>query len=92
MCEVASASCSSRALADASALPPRLTVTTPDREGGFLDRDLYPYCFNANDGTIVASASPAARVNIGKDERTIRRLPKRLVLNSTTQHRSQRVK
>jgi hypothetical protein len=39
---------------------------------GFLDRDLYPYCFNISDGTIVASGSPAARSNIGKDERTIK--------------------
>jgi hypothetical protein len=41
-------------------------------EGGFLDRDLYPFCFNAADGTIVAVASPAAKANIGKDERTIK--------------------
>lgn len=41
-------------------------------EGGFLDRDLYPFCFNASDGIIVAVASPAGRANIGKDERTIK--------------------
>jgi hypothetical protein len=24
-------------------------------EGGFLDRDLYPFCFNAGDGKVVAT-------------------------------------
>jgi hypothetical protein len=41
-------------------------------EGGFLDRDLYPFCFNAGDGTVVAIANPNAKQNIGKDERTIK--------------------
>jgi hypothetical protein len=41
-------------------------------EGGFLDRDLYPYCINASDGTIVAAGSPVGRANIGKDVRTLK--------------------
>jgi hypothetical protein len=32
----------------------------------------YPYCFNASDGTIVASATPAGKASIGKDQRTIK--------------------
>ena len=41
-------------------------------EGGFLDRDLYPFCGNASDGTILAVANPAAKPNIGKDVRTLK--------------------
>src|SRR5262249_9381694 len=37
-------------------------------EGGFLDRDLYPFCFNLSDGTNVAVA-PARQNLIGKDVR-----------------------
>jgi len=37
-------------------------------EGGFKDRDLYPFCFNAADGIIVAGAGP----NMGKDIRTLK--------------------
>ena len=43
-------------------------------EGGFLDRDLYVFCFNAGDGKIVAtgSTSPAAKKAIGQDIRTLK--------------------
>jgi signal transduction histidine kinase len=41
-------------------------------EGGFLDRDLYPFCGNASDGTVLAVANPAAKPNIGKDVRTLK--------------------
>jgi predicted outer membrane protein len=43
-------------------------------EGGFLDRDLYPFCFNIGDGKVVASGStnPAARKTIGLDSRTLK--------------------
>ena len=36
-------------------------------EGGFLDRDLYVFCFNSGDGKIVATGStnPAAKKTIG---------------------------
>jgi signal transduction histidine kinase len=41
-------------------------------EGGFHDRDLYPFCGNATDGTILAVFNPAAKPNIGKDVRTLK--------------------
>ena len=41
-------------------------------EGGFLDRDLYPFCGNASDGTVLAVANPAAKPNIGKDVRILK--------------------
>src|SRR5579864_1961664 len=41
-------------------------------EGGFLDRDLYPFCFNASDGKIVALANPNAKQLLGQDTRTLK--------------------
>jgi len=41
-------------------------------EGGFLDRDLYAFCFNAGDGTILAVADPNAKQALGLNERTIK--------------------
>jgi hypothetical protein len=41
-------------------------------EGGFLDRDLYPFCFNAGDGKAIAAASPNAKQALGQDVRTLR--------------------
>jgi len=43
-------------------------------EGGFLDRDLYVFCFNIGDGKVVATGStnPAARKVIGLDARTLK--------------------
>ena len=41
-------------------------------EGGFLDRDIYPFCFNISDGKTVALANPNAKQLIGVDVRTIR--------------------
>ena len=38
-------------------------------EGGFLDRDLYPFCFNVSDGAILATA---AKKLIGQDVRTLK--------------------
>jgi hypothetical protein len=38
-------------------------------EGGFKDRDLYPFCFNISDGTIHPFANPNA-TNFGQDVRT----------------------
>ena len=45
-----------------------------ESEGGFLDRDLYPFCFNIGDGKVVASGStnPAARKTIGTDARALK--------------------
>jgi signal transduction histidine kinase len=41
-------------------------------EGGFLDRDLYPFCGNTSDGKILAVANPNAKQNIGKDVRELK--------------------
>ena len=43
-------------------------------EGGFLDRDIYPFCFNIADGKVVATGStnPAARKTIGVNSRTLK--------------------
>ena len=43
-------------------------------EGGFLDRDLYVFCFNSSDGKIVATgtSNPAGRKVIGQDIRTLK--------------------
>ena len=39
-------------------------------EGGFLDRDLYVFCFNLSDGKAVAAGSNNARKLTGQDVRT----------------------
>jgi hypothetical protein len=39
-------------------------------EGGFLDRDLYVFCFNLSDGKTVALANNNAKQLIGVDVRT----------------------
>jgi hypothetical protein len=41
-------------------------------EGGFLDRDLYPFCFNVSDGKILPFANPNAKQLFGQDERTVK--------------------
>jgi hypothetical protein len=43
-------------------------------EGGFLDRDLYVFCFNSGDGIVVATGSnnPASRRVIGQDIRPLK--------------------
>jgi Single Cache domain 2 len=41
-------------------------------EGGFLDRDLYPVCFNAGDGKILAVVNPNAKKFIGTDVRSLK--------------------
>jgi hypothetical protein len=38
-------------------------------EGGFRDRDLYVFCANANDGTIVAIGNPNLKEALGTDMR-----------------------
>ena len=38
-------------------------------EGGFRDRDLYVFCANASDGTIVAIGNPNLRQALGTDVR-----------------------
>ena len=39
---------------------------------GFLDRDLYPFCFNLSDGKSVSVASPNSKQTLGMDVRTIK--------------------
>ena len=41
-------------------------------EGGFLDRDLYPFCFDLSDGKSVAVASPNSKQTLGMDVRTLK--------------------
>jgi hypothetical protein len=41
-------------------------------EGGFLDRDLYPYCFNLSDGTLHPFPNPNLKAVFGKDYRTLK--------------------
>jgi hypothetical protein len=41
-------------------------------EGGFLDRDLYPFCYNMSDGLLVAVYNPNAKRSLGHDVRTIK--------------------
>jgi signal transduction histidine kinase len=41
-------------------------------EGGFLDRDLYVFCFNLSDGKAVAAGSNNARKLTGQDVRTLK--------------------
>jgi hypothetical protein len=38
-------------------------------EGGFRDRDLYVFCANANDGTLVAIGNPNLKQALGMDVR-----------------------
>jgi hypothetical protein len=40
-------------------------------EGGFLDRDLYPFCSNVSDGINVAISNPNAKL-LGTDARTLK--------------------
>ncbi len=39
-------------------------------EGGFRDRDLYVFCANASDGTVVAMGNPNLKPALGMDVRT----------------------
>ena len=41
-------------------------------EGGFLDRDLYPFCFNISDGQIVAVGNPKTKGLLGLDRGTLK--------------------
>jgi len=41
-------------------------------EGGFLDRDLYPFCFDLSDGKILAVASNNAKQFLGTDIRALK--------------------
>jgi len=41
-------------------------------EGGYLDRDLYPFCFNLGDGKILAVASNNAKQFLNTDVRALK--------------------
>jgi hypothetical protein len=41
-------------------------------EGGFLDRDLYPFCFNNTDGKIHPYPNPNSVALFGTDERKVK--------------------
>jgi hypothetical protein len=41
-------------------------------EGGFLDRDLYPFCANISDGKVLANYNPNGKQFIGQDGRTLK--------------------
>jgi hypothetical protein len=41
-------------------------------EGGFKDRDLYPFCFNLSDGKVLPFANPNGKPLFGQDERTLK--------------------
>jgi Single Cache domain 2 len=41
-------------------------------DGGFKDRDLYPFCFNLSDGKALPFANPNGRSVFGQDERTLK--------------------
>src|SRR5262249_52522418 len=57
-----------QAVAAVKAGKAKTLATINKGEGGFLDRDLYPFCFNLSDGALVATA-PARQDRIGKDVR-----------------------
>ena len=58
-------------------------------EGGFLDRDIYPFCFELSDGKILAVASNNAKQFLGTD---IRALKDAMARNSTPRRRNRKVK
>src|ERR1700722_13723192 len=57
-------------------------------EAGFLDRDIYPFCFNLSDGKIVAVASNNAKQFLGTDIRALKDAARCTARNSTTGRRS----
>ena len=59
-------------------------------EGGFLDRDLYPFCFNISDGKHLATQ---AKQLLGQDIRILKDpTGKTFAWNSTPRRRSRKVK
>jgi len=53
-------------------------------EGGFADRDLYPFCFNISDGRIVAVGNPNTKGLLGMDRDTLKGATKGLGLDVYT--------
>ncbi len=57
-----------RAVAAVKADNAKALATFNKGEGGFKDRDLYPFCFNIFDGKLVATLAPT----LGMDVRTLK--------------------
>jgi signal transduction histidine kinase len=57
--------CSTRRKADKAKTLTEINAGT----NGFLQGDIYPFCFNLSDGILVAVANPNAKGNLGKDIR-----------------------
>ena len=53
-------------------------------EGGFRDRDLFPFCFNISDGKIVAVGNPKTKGLLGLDRESLRGATKGLGLDVYT--------
>ena len=66
--------CSTRLLVAVKADKAKTLDTVNKGEGGFLDRDLYVFCFNIGDAKVVATGTtnPAARKVMGLDARTLK--------------------
>lgn len=61
-----------KAVAAVKADKPKAIEMFNNGGGGFLDRDLYVFCNNVGDGTIVALGNPNAKQLIGKDVRSLK--------------------
>ncbi len=62
-------------------------------EGGFRDRDLYVFCINTSDGTVVAIGNPNLKQALGMDMRAAQNsTARRLARKSTRRFRSRKVK
>ena len=61
-----------KAVAAIKADEPKAIEMFNNGAGGFLDRDLYVFCNNVGDGTIVALGNPNAKQLIGKDVRSLK--------------------
>ena len=58
-----------KAVAALKANEPDALAKFPKTDGGFRDRDLYVYCFNATDGKFTAHVNPAL---LGTDVRVLK--------------------
>ena len=61
-----------KAIAAVKADKAKATNQINKAEGGFLDRDLYPFCFNIGDGKIFAVASNNAKQFLNTDVRALK--------------------
>jgi hypothetical protein len=61
-----------KAIAAVKADKAKALATFNSGEGGFKDRDLYPFCVNFSDGKLIANSNPQARRLLGTDARLLR--------------------